>query len=126
MDSETLRRAEAVAREIMALRAEVERLTESERSLQAQVELGEAYESRLLAEVERLRGIVQADLEEKAEAWGGGGAAEGDMVLNDRGPLAEAQMDTAQTNAVLATIDALWPTLFSDGLPANKEGSRDA
>lgn len=132
MDSETLRRAEAVAREIMALRAEVERLTESERSLQAQVELGEAYESRLLAEVERLRGIVQADLEEKAEAWGeverlrAAYAEARDMVLNDRGPLAEAQMDTAQTNAVLATIDALWPTLFSDGLPANKEGSRDA
>ena len=34
---------------------EVERLTESERSLQAQAELSEAYESRLLAEVERLR-----------------------------------------------------------------------
>lgn len=59
MDSETLRRAEAVAREIMALRAEVERLTESERSLQAQVELGEAYESRLLAEVERLRALIK-------------------------------------------------------------------
>lgn len=111
MDSETLRRAEAVAREIMALRAEVERLTESERSLQAQVELGEAYESRLLAEVERLRGIVQADLEEKAEAWGeverlrAAYAEARDMVLNDRGPLAEAQMDTAQTNAVLAVLD---------------------
>lgn len=52
------------------LQAEVERLIESNRSLQAQVELGEAYESRLLAEAERLRGIVQADLEEKAEAWG--------------------------------------------------------
>lgn len=27
------------------------------------------------------------------------------MVLNDRGPLAEAQMDSAQTNAVLAVLD---------------------
>lgn len=43
-----------------------------------------------------------------------------DAVLNDRGFLAEAGMTSDQTNAVLATIDALWPTLFSDGLPANK------
>lgn len=46
-----------------------------------------------------------------------------DAVLNDRGFLAEAGMTSDQTNAVLATIDALWPTLFSDGLPANKPAS---
>jgi hypothetical protein len=30
----------------------------------------ESENKRLVGEVERLRGIVQADLEEKAEAWG--------------------------------------------------------
>lgn len=70
-ERDELRRQLAVSREdrdgdfrlfradMAGLRAEVERLTESNRSLQAQVELGEAYESRLLAEVGRLRAALE-------------------------------------------------------------------
>jgi hypothetical protein len=48
-----------------------------------------------------------------------------DMVLNDRGPLAEAQMDSAQTNAVLAVLDDAFRFRAPTGTSPSGEASHD-
>ena len=118
---------------IDALRAEVDAFREDAANYYRIAKEADAQQAALRARVAELEARLKTpycacswDANDNVVGLCGAHAAKvetlRDAVLNDRGFLAEAGMTSDQTNAVLATIDALWPTLFSDGLPANKSG----